>query len=365
MREGLRLRWRGAVEAKVGRHAMIMDWASEGQNRPDIDPPGLFDASREALLFLDHHRLSRTTNSYALALQTVLHPYGPLGQDVARRTDGGVRLTEDDVGELMPLVREHEAIGPAADRAQLERDLSDHAEALDSLTSDARQITSDFTSDVAALRHGKTLGNDLGPDSGAIALLLEQLIARISKTERDLEELSGSIAALRSRIESVPQNDDIDQLTGVMSRTGARTLIEGLASDSHGYVVAACSLDDLEGINERYGRSVADNVLRAFVATLRQVGEGAEIIRWQGNLFVVVLRGRPLSMVAGMMEDARAAMQARTLRLRGSGEPIGVVTMSAGVAVGIGVPMQEAFDRADALRIVASEGIGNRVMSRA
>ncbi len=342
-----------------------MDWESEGQSRPSIDPPGLFDASREALTFLDSHRLARTTNSYAMALQAVLHPYGPLGLEVARRTDGGIRLTDQDVRDLVPLVREHETTERRHDRTQMARELGDQAEQLESLTFDARQITSGFTTQVAALSHAHRGSNDLGPDAGAVALLLEQLIARISKTERDLEELAGNVAALRTRIDAVPQNDDVDQLTGVTSRHGARALVESLASDPHGYVVAACSLDDLDGINDRYGRPVADNVLRAFVATLRQTCEGAEIVRWQGNLFVIVMRGRPLSMVTGMIEDARGAMQARTLRLRGSGEPIGVVTMSGGVAVGIGVPMEETFHKAESLRQLAVEGIGNRVLSRA
>ena len=83
---------------------------------------------------------------------------------------------------------------------------------------------------------------------------------------------------------------------------------------------------------------------------------GAEIVRWQGNLFLVVLRGRPLSTLAGMMEDARTAMRERTLRLRGSGEPIGVVTMSGGVAVGVGVPLEDVLTRADMLRDLASGG---------
>jgi diguanylate cyclase len=344
---------------------MVMDWESEGQSRPGIDPPGLFDASREALLFLDSHRLARTTNSYAMALQAVLHPYGPLGLEVARRTDGGVRLTEQDVRDLMPLVREHETGERRDERARMGRELGEQAEQLQSLTADARQITSGFTTQVAALSDGHRGGNDLGPDAGAVALLLEQLIARISKTERDLEELAGNVAALRTRIEAEPQNDDVDELTGVTSRNGARSLVEALVNDPHGYVVATCSVDDLEGINDRYGRAVANNVLRAFVATLRQTCEGAEIIRWQGNLFVVVVRGRPLSMVTGMIEDARSAMQGRTLRLRGSGEPIGVVTMSGGVAVGIGVPMEETFHKAESLRQLAVEGIGNRILSRA
>lgn len=344
---------------------MVMDRDSGVQIRPDTDPPGLLDASREALSFLDQHSLPRTTDSYALALQLVLHPYGILGVEVARLTDGGVRLTEDDVRTLMPLVREHEMAERHEDRTRMERELGEQAERLETLTADARQITSGFTTEFATLSHARRGSNDIGPDSGAVALLLEQLIARIARTERDLEELAGHVAALRTRIDSVPQNDDVDQLTGVMSRTGARALIEGLASDPHGYVIATCSLDDLEGINERYGRSVADNVLRAFVATLRQTCEGAEIIRWQGNLFVVVLRGRPLSTVAGMMEDARGAMQARTLRLRGSGAPIGVVTLSGGVAVGIGVAMEDTFHKAESLRALAAEGGGNRVLSRA
>jgi diguanylate cyclase len=30
---------------------MVMDWDSDGRMRPETDPPGLFDASREALSF--------------------------------------------------------------------------------------------------------------------------------------------------------------------------------------------------------------------------------------------------------------------------------------------------------------------------
>lgn len=343
---------------------MIIDGGIGQGHRGGGDPLGILDASHEAVEFLDRHHLPRTTTSYALALQAVLHPYGPLGGEVARRTDGGVRLTEDDVRELMPLVREHEVSDLGLGRLQMERDLGEQAETLEALTSDARAITSDFSEQVTALSYAHR-SNDLGPDTRAIAMLLEQLIARISKTERDLEELAGNIAGLRTRMEPGEADDRIDQLTGVTSRTGARAMVDGLVDAPHGYVLAACSLDDLEGINERYGRSVADNVLRAFVATLRQACEGTEIIRWQGNLFLVVLRGRPLSTLTGMMEDARTAMRERTLRLRGSGEPIGVVTMSGGVAVGVGVPLEDTLARADMLRDLASGGVGNRILSRA
>ncbi|MET4897506.1 diguanylate cyclase [Sphingomonadaceae bacterium jetA1] len=340
-----------------------MDWGSHGRAAP-VDPDG-FDADREALNFLDDHRLARSTTSYRLALQAILHPDSPLGREVARRTDGGIRLTEEDVKALCPLVREQEGEG----RGALERDLDVQAEKLESLTSDARQITSDFSSDMAALSQAHHGQAEAAPDSRAIAALLEQLIARIAKTESDLAELSGNIAALRSRIDQRPGDAGgdagIDSLTGVMSPLGAEGLIAELPTAPHGYVVATCGLDDLDGIEDRYGRSVADNVLRAFVSTLRQSCDEGDIVRWQPNIFLVILRGRPLSQAAAMMEQARAAMLARTLRLRGSGEPIGAVTLSAGLAAGVGEPMDAVYQRAEALRAIASAGLGNRVVSRA
>ena len=44
-----------------------------------------------------------------------------------------------------------------------------------------------------------------------MAGLLQQLIARITKTERDLAELSGNIASLRDRIETAPREDDVEK----------------------------------------------------------------------------------------------------------------------------------------------------------
>jgi len=337
-----------------GQDRMIWEAQRQAEER--------WDAEREAMLFLEAHRLAHTPDSHAVALHALRHPGSVLGREVARRTDGGVRLTPDDVDSLRPLLRVHEEAGHSHEAWQ--RDLGVQAERLESLTTDARQITRDFTSDMAALS-GVDRDAPEARGAGDVAGLLEQLIARIAKTERELAELSGHIAALRDRIDTVPRNEDVDPLTGVMTPTGARQMIAELPDLAHGYVLASCGLDDLDAIEARYGRSVADNVVRAFVATLRQSCVGADIIRWQDNLFVLLLRGRPLSHLAMMMEEARGAMLARTLRLRGSGEPIGVVTLSAGVAMGQGMELPEVLDRAEAFRAVASAGQGNRVVSRA
>ena len=75
------------------------------------------------------------------------------------------------------------------------------SERLESLTSDARQITRDLTSDMAALSDGPGTA-----DTTDIAGLLAQLTTRITRTERELATLSGSIVALRERIDAASRH---------------------------------------------------------------------------------------------------------------------------------------------------------------
>ncbi len=182
----------------------------------------------------------------------------------------------------MPLVREHEVSISAWAGCRWSA-TGRQAETLEALTSDARAITSDFSNQVTALSHAHR-SNDLGPDTRAIAMLLEQLIARISKTERDLEELAGNIAGLRTRMEPGEANDRIDQLTGVTSRTGARAMVDGLAND-----LMAMSWRRAAGRSGGDQRALRALGRRQCAARLRRHAasgcEGAEIVRWQGNLF--------------------------------------------------------------------------------
>ena len=129
---------------------MIWCGAADGLGRPGVDAQDGWDAEHEAALFLEEHRLEPTPDSHALALYALRHPDSALGREVARRTDGGVRLTIEDVEALRPLLRAHEEAGRG--HGEWQRDLGVQAERLETLTSDARQITSDFTSDMAPPR---------------------------------------------------------------------------------------------------------------------------------------------------------------------------------------------------------------------
>ena len=236
-----------------------------------------------------------------------------------------------------------------------------HTHRLETLTNETQEITGDFGRDLARMPVAE----------GSLADLTRQMITRLTQAEHDLAGMASEIVDLRRQIHT--RHDDAqsalspdgahDMLTETSSRQVGDVLLLSLAAEPHGYTLALSKLDDLHLINNRYGRTVGDNVLRAMASTLRQACEGHELIRWTGDEFLTIFRGVSLHSAHDMIDAARDAMVRRTLRLRGDGTPIGTVTFSAGLAAGRGDDPAEALRRSKGLALNAMASGGNVVLT--
>jgi diguanylate cyclase len=285
-----------------------------------------FDRARKALDFLETHRLDPSPDHYGFALAVVLDPASELARAVARRTDGGLRLTAED----MLALRGHAPLPVSAVPIdQREQRMARQTEELGSLTSEAHDLTEALGRDVSTMVDRA----DAWPaDAG-------DFVSRLSDAERELAELRSEFAKLRTDLDTSSQrrqDSDRDELTQALNLHGASDLLESLAEPDRSYVMMLFSVDDLVGINERFGHAVGDNVLNAFAATLRHSFADVELIRWSGNEFVLVATDIAMAAARLLAGEALAAFQARRLKLRGTGEWIGVVTASCGIAVGQG-----------------------------
>lgn len=101
-------------------------------------------------------------------------------------------------------------------------------------------------------------------------------------------------------------------------------------------------VDSFRSVNERYGRPVGDNVLRAVATLIRQRFRASDIVARVGpDSFFVVLNGATPDIAADAAAQIRR--QVRELNIFGmGGEPV-IVSLSAGVA------MYRDGDQADAL----------------
>jgi len=96
-----------------------------------------------------------------------------------------------------------------------------------------------------------------------------------------------------------------DSLTGCLNRQGylEMTAREDLRS-AHGTVVVV-DLDNLKVVNDRYGHSAGDELLRHAARVLRSaVPASASVFRWGGDEFILVLPGTRAAQAQPMLEAA-------------------------------------------------------------
>ena len=314
-----------------------------------------FDRARRALNFLELHQLDPSPSHYEFALAVIGAPGSKLSEAVAVQTDGGLRLT---TAIVQSLIERH--LSPPREQTldRRERTVMRQAQELGTLTSDAHHLTEALGRDMGAMV--EQAGSGDGTDLPAAAT---DFIDRLSDAERELAALRSEVVQLRDNIVPAPppESKDRDNLTQALNRSGARDVMARAGAGGEEHVVVAFSVDALEAINDRYGRAVGDNILNAFAATLQQTFAEEELIRWSGNEFVFITRGMPISTVRLLTEQALASFAARRLRLRGSGEPIGTVTASAGIAIGAAGGQEGSLIAARANAALGASHGGNQV----
>jgi len=153
----------------------------------------------------------------------------------------------------------------------------------------------------------------------------------------DAAELQARVrASLRTRelVELLSKKAMIDGLTGLWNRTylDAHVTIE-LASARRSDQALSCIMADVDcfkSINDTYGHSFGDDVLRAIAATFTQNCRVEDIVcRYGGEEFTILLPNTALHSAAELAERLRLAIEGLPFFYRGA--PL-TVTCSFGVA---------------------------------
>ena len=109
-------------------------------------------------------------------------------------------------------------------------------------------------------------------------------------------------------------------------------------------------IDLFKDVNDRFGHSVGDRVLKAIADALLQGCAGHLVARYGGEEFVILFADTDLATAATTLDATRQAVAAKRYRLRETDAPLGAVTFSAGIAeTEPGASLGSVFGRADAL----------------
>jgi len=126
-------------------------------------------------------------------------------------------------------------------------------------------------------------------------------------------------------------------------------------------------VDHFKRFNDTYGHLTGDHVLRMVAMPVRQnVNHQHTAARYGGEEFVVVLPNTILQAAATLGEYIRTAVMTKELKKRSTGENLGRITVSIGVAaLRPGQTPQALIERADACLYAAKRSGRNRVISEA
>jgi diguanylate cyclase len=181
--------------------------------------------------------------------------------------------------------------------------------------------------------------------------------ARRSEMEREMERVHARMESLevvtgvlRERLASEREQALRDPLTGVYNRLAwDERLNQELARfqrQGHEVTLAVWDLDGFKAINDTYGHTAGDKVIRAVADLLvRRLRATDFVARYGGEEFVVLMPDTPLADATDLAEELRASVAALQFVYRGERVPI---TISCGLtALATGDTAETAFQRAD------------------
>jgi diguanylate cyclase len=281
--------------------------------------------AEEAIRFLDTHMLDPTPGNYTFAYLYLTGTTGSLRKEVDGLVYDGVRLKQEVVDEIMRTTSESAGVAIPADIMELQSALRRQSLSFADLASRSLKDTGDFSRDLKQGAEQALAGAD-------IAQLIGVMVERTAQVERKLAETVKETERLRMDLDAARDDATRDALTNLPNRRAADRKLAELTDGAKQVAVAFCDIDHFKSINDRFGHDVGDRVLKAVADTLSETLAPHLIARFGGEEFVVILPDVSGQEAYRLVDLAREAVAAKNFKVRDSGETLGKVTFSAGIA---------------------------------
>lgn len=195
------------------------------------------------------------------------------------------------------------------------------------------------------------------------------MIEQNEQLEKDLERSATIMAELQKDLEEVRKQAFTDGLTNLANRKAFDDELERViaASQESGdpFTLVLMDIDHFKSFNDNYGHQVGDQVLRLVARTLIDGVKGRDFAaRYGGEEFALILP--ETDMIGGIkVADAlRKVVQGKELVNRNTGDILGRITLSGGVAEYVaGEDVGSIIQRADMALYSAKHNGRNQISS--
>lgn len=291
---------------------------------------------RLTLADLAKHELSPNPVNYSLFYERAAARHDVLRQrldDLLENSDGIAQTTLNRLYRNL-LIQDEEALQSM--RAELR-------EIVQAMSDEITGAGGRFTHYGEVLRGFAELLNS-DAKSGTLRDSVDEVIEETEQTEvsrRALEDRLGhvlrEVETLKHNLEEIREEALTDALTGIPNRKAFDAAMDralvGAREEETPLSLILVDIDHFKQFNDTHGHLVGDKVLRYVASRIRHCLKGKDFpSRFGGEEFAIILPETELKGAETVAEQIRLSISSGELKTRGTGDRLGRITISAGVA---------------------------------
>jgi diguanylate cyclase len=296
-----------------------------------------FATLKQTIPLMLKHKISAIPTNYALWYTYVLNEQPELKAALDHVLDNNMQLSGIKTKELYRnYVAEKEEVSAWELRQSLEAMMVELSQSL----KDTRSETTSFKNTMDNCVDDLAKVEKEGLSIEEVMSLVRNLVKDTQNIRRStisfnaaLTDAQNEIETLRGQLEQSQQQALYDALTGLCNR---RYFDEELATQAltQNVCLILVDLDHFKKINDNYGHVMGDLVLKATAKKLQATcRDGAQAFRFGGEEFAVIVPTANFSKARSMAESMRTAIEKIGVKDKRSGEILGDIAASFGVAV--------------------------------
>jgi diguanylate cyclase len=208
-----------------------------------------------------------------------------------------------------------------------------------------------------------------------IRAIIQFLVGENKKVQSEVAELNNRLQQSQQQIDKLRVNLSdshrlgmLDAVTSLKNRhwldVNLPKEVETASDGNEPLSIIMADVDHFKRINDTFGHAVGDEILRRFAELLSKNIKGRDTAaRYGGEEFIVVLPQTRLAGAKNLGEQIRGELESKKWMHHRTGQPIGKVTASFGIAeLRRGEEYDDFIDRADAKLYEAKAGGRNKVV---
>ncbi len=197
--------------------------------------------------------------------------------------------------------------------------------------------------------------------------LTRTMIDKAQAAEEDLRRTEQQMSAMRKDLAAAHRKANSDPLTGLPNRRALDQHLRGAFENARRaatpLALAICDIDHFKQFNDTHGHQIGDEVIKFVASSLGRAASGDVFVaRYGGEEFVMVFERGAAAKAIATLDKIRAAIAARELKVTHTGQSLGRLSFSGGLAA---LDLQDSpgsiLKRADAALYRAKQDGRNRI----